>query len=161
MATTLFFCMLVGAVANRFSGWTNVSWLPGRNVYYAAVAVFALTYLTFGLFIALAVFVSVLCYRVPGWDHALDMGTVGDSLARDARVMFMNTLRIAPVFVFAFFYGVWAAPLLLLAAAGGAVAVYYITNYTLSTMTKDPFRYGEPMIGAILGLTIGTALLLI
>jgi hypothetical protein len=160
MAISLFLCALVGAVANRFSGWKNVEWLPGRNIYYAAVAVFALTYLVFGLFAALAVFVSVLTYRIPGWDHSLDMGTVGDSLARDARVMFWSTLRIAPVFVFAFFFGVWVAPILLLAAAVGTVAIYYLTNHHIAKLTEDPFRYGEPLIGAWLGVLIGLALLL-
>jgi hypothetical protein len=154
MFITLFLGALVGAVANRFSGWTNVSWLPGRNIYYAALAVSGIAYLAFGLDWAIAIGISALTYRIPGWQQALDMGTVGDSLARDAQVMFLNTLRIAPVFVYALVQGVWAAPLLLIAAAGGTVAIYYLTNYYISKITHDPFRYGEPLVGALLGVLI-------
>jgi hypothetical protein len=82
------------------------------------------------------------------------MGTVGDSVERDAQVMFLNHLRIAPVFLFALFQGVWVAVPLLFAAAGGATAIYYLTNHYLSKMTGDPFRYGEPLVGALLGALI-------
>lgn len=149
------FCALVGAVLNRFSGWTNQSWIPGRHIYWAALVATLLTWELVGPWWAAAVALSVLYYRLPGWYGSLDMGTHADSLSRDARVMFVCTLRIAPVFVFALFRGVLLAPALLLTAAAGAVAIYILGNLWLVKYTKDPFRYIEPGVGAVIGAMIG------
>ena len=157
---TVFVFALFGAIANRFSGWSNQSWIPGRHIYWAALGLFLISIGTLGLPWAAAIAVSALTYRIPGWYHSLDMGTFADSVERDAKIMFLNTLRIAPVFVYALVVGVWAAPFLLLAAAGGTVAIYYITNHYLVKYDQDPFRYGEPLVGALLGTLIGTAYVL-
>lgn len=152
---TVLFSALVGAVLNRFSGWTNQSWVPGRHIYWAALAAFLITWALVDIGWALAVAVSALTYRLPGWYGSLDMGTHGDSLKRDVRVMFSCTLRIAPVFVWALTQGVYLAPVLLLIAAGGATAVYVLGNLVGPKLTKDPFRHIEPGVGAVLGSIIG------
>ncbi len=158
---TLFVCALAGASANRFSGWTNQKWIPGRHIYWAALGLFLLTWLALDLGWALAVFVSALCYRIPGWDRSLDMGTYGDTVQRDARVMFIRGLYLAPMYAYGLLlHGVWAAPLLLTAGAAGAVAIYYLGNHFGPKLTKDPFRYIEPLVGAVLGLMFGTMILL-
>jgi hypothetical protein len=156
---TVVLCALIGAVANRFSGWTNQSWIPGRHIYWAALALFLISYFTLGIGWALAVFVSALTYRIPGWYGSLDMGLNEGSLKRDAQVMFACTFRIAPVFIWAAFRGVWFAPLLLPVAAAGAVAMYVFGNYVGKKFTQDPFRYVEPGVGAVLGAAIGVAII--
>lgn len=156
---TVVLCALIGAVANRFSGWTNQSWVPGRHIYWASLALFLLAYFTLGLGWALVVLVSVLCYRIPSWDASLDMGHNGDTVERDARVMFYRTLYISPMFVYgAVIHGMWIAPVLCVAGAAGAVACYYLGNHYGPKFTKDPIRYVEPAVGLILGAMFGTML---
>lgn len=145
---------LLGAAANRFSGFTNVSWLPGRNIYWAGLFLFLVAWPTIGLGWALAIMVSAFCYRIPGWNHSLDMGTRGDSLRRDARTMFYRTLYMLPVFLYAFALGLWIAPILLLVAAAGAVAAYVLGLYGPQIL-KDQFNLIEPLAGAVIGAMVG------
>jgi hypothetical protein len=153
---TVLFCALLGAIANRFSGWTNQSWVPGRHIYWAALALFLISWELLGLGWAAAVAASVLLYRIPGWDHSLDMGTVGDTVHRDATVMFIRTLYLAPMFLYGtLIHGVWIAPVLWVAAAAGAVAIYYLGNHYGPKFTKDPFRFIEPGVGAVIGAMFG------
>lgn len=152
---TVLFSAFVGAVLNRFSGWSNQTWIPGRHIYWAALAAFLITWMLVDIGWAIAVGISALTYRLPGWYGSLDMGTYADSLKRDVQVMFSCTLRIAPVFVWAVIQGVFFAPVLLLVAAGGATAMYVLGNLVGSKLTQDPFRYIEPGVGAVLGGIIG------
>lgn len=155
------FSAIVGAVANRFSGWTNQTWIPGRHIYWAALGLFLISWVFVGLGWATAIALSALTYRIPGWYGSIDMGRDKDSLVRDARVMFYNTLRIAPVFAYAMiFHGVWLAPLLLVVGAAGAVAAYIFGNYVGYKLVDDPFRYIEPAVGAVLGAMVGLLLVL-
>lgn len=159
---TVFLCALIGAIVNRFSGWTNQSWVPGRHIYWGALGLFLLSYAFLDLGWAILVLVSVLLYRIPGWDTSLDMGTVGDTVERDAKVMFLRTLYLAPMYAYGMFiHGVWAAPLLCIAGAAGAVAFYYLGNHYGPKLTKDPFRYIEPLVGAVLGAMFGVMLELV
>lgn len=152
---TTFLCALIGAVVNRFSGWTNQSWVPGRHIYWGGLALFLLAYATLDLGWALAVLVSVLCYRIPSWDASLDMGHNGDTVERDARVMFIRTLYLAPMYAYGLLQGVWIAPVLLVVGAAGAVACYYLGNHYGPKITRDPIRYVEPAVGLILGAMFG------
>jgi len=152
---TVLFSALVGAVLNRFSGWTNQTWIPGRHIYWAALAAFLITWALVDIGWAIAVGVSALTYRIPGWYGAIDMGTNDGTLKKDAETMFLCSLRIAPVFAWAVFQGVYIAPLLLLIAAAGATAVYALGNYAGKKLAKDPFRYIELGAGAVLGGIIG------
>lgn len=159
---TVFLCALIGAIVNRFSGWTNQSWVPGRHIYWGGLGLFILALLTLDLGWAIMVLVSVLLYRIPSWDASLDMGTVGDTVERDAKVMFKRTLYLAPMYAYGLFiHSVWVAPALLVAGAGGAVAFYYLGNHYGPKFTKDPFRYIEPLVGAVLGAMFGTMIELI
>lgn len=159
---TAFLCALIGAIVNRFSGWTNQSWVPGRHIYWGGLALFALAWIFLDLGWALLLLASVLLYRIPSWNDSLDMGTNGpEPLERDARVMFYRTLYLAPVFVYgAIIHGVFVAPILLVAGAGGAVALYYLGNTYGPKYTKDPIRYVEPLVGAVLGACVGTLIAL-
>ena len=158
MLTVLIFSLL-GALANRFSGFTNISWLPGRNIYWAGLLLFLVAWPLIGLGWALAIAVSVFCYRIPSWNKSLDMGTRGDSLRRDARMMFYRTLYMFPVFAYAFVQGVWIAPILLVVAAAGAVAAYVGGLYG-PQLLKDQFNIIEPLAGAVIGAMVGLSYVL-
>lgn len=151
---TVLLCSILGAIANRFSGFTNISWLPGRNIYWAGLFLFLVAWPFMGLGWALAIATSVFTYRIPSWNHSLDMGTRGDSLRRDARMMFYRTLYLFPVFAYALFQGLWIAPLLLVIAAAGATAAYIAGLYG-PQLFKDQFNLIEPLAGAVMGAMVG------
>lgn len=155
-----FICMLVGAVLNRFSGWTNVPGLPGRNIYWAALVLFILATATVGLAWGVTLLIAALCYRLPGWFGAIDIGKNEGEVIADARVMFYRTMWFfAPILFYILpwhwnFFGLVVAPLVSIAC----VMVYYLGNHYLYKFTKDPFRYVEPIVGGLLGLGVATLL---
>ena len=159
MQTEILLWALAGGVLNRFSGWTD--YLPGRNIHYAALAALAAVWFVYGPVWGLLVFVSLLAYRLPGWHTSLDMGTYGDSLGRDAVVMYLRGLYFFPVFGAAWWFtgSPWPAAYLL-AASAGAVLAYIIGNRLLSKHMLDPFWFIEfaagACFGAAIGLSIGT-----
>lgn len=154
------FCMLVGAVLNRFSGWTNVPWLPGRNIYWAALALLLLSTVTLGLGWGITLFVAALCYRIPGWFGSLDIGKNEGEVIDDARVMFYRTMWFfAPILFYALlwhwnFTGIVVFPLI----SAAVTMVYWLGNHYGYKWTKDPFRYVEPIVGALLGLAVAHTL---
>lgn len=152
----LIICALVGAVLNRFSGFTNIRWLPGRNIYYAALALFLLALAVFDLGWAAVLCVGALTYRVPGWQQSLDMGTVGQTLTRDALVMFGRGFYFAPPFIYAvvaYHVSAFYALALLTLGSLGAVLSYYLGTHTKVFPLKDPFVGIEALAGASLGLS--------
>lgn len=156
---TFVFWAIAGGVLNRFSGWTD--YLPGRNIYYAALAALAAVWYFYGAVWGGFVFVSFLLYRIPGWYKSLDMGTFGGTLAGDAAVMFLRGLLFAPVFVWSAYMHQDAAPLLWLGlASGGAVLSYVIGNYYVVKIMRDPFWFIEFAAGACFGLAVGLAVTL-
>lgn len=148
---------LAGGVLNRFSGWTD--YLPGRNIYYAALAALGLVWFFYGWLWATLVFVSFLAYRLPGWYTSLDMGTYADSVERDVVVMYLRGLFFVPVFAYATYAGNFYALGFLAAASAGATVCYLIGNWPLSKYMKDPFWFIEfgagACFGAALALTVG------
>jgi hypothetical protein len=151
---------LIGGVLNRFSGFTNISWLPGRNVYYAILVATALTFALFGWQWALVMFAGFALYRIPGWYKSLDMGTVGGTLKGDAGIMFLRGLMFAPPFLYAAYLSSDLLPVAVLAAASvGAVVSYIIGNHVLGKFIKvDPFWFIEFFAGASFGAALGFVL---
>lgn len=148
--------MLLGAVLNRFSGWTD--YLPGRNIHWATLAALLIAGFTIGWNWGAAIAVTMLTYRLPGWNHSLDMGTYGDTVERDFKVMFVRTLFILPVFAYAFYLK--HDPFIfggMIVASFGATMSYMFGNIILSKYMKDPFWVIEPMAGAFIGAAIGQA----
>jgi len=156
MITTILFAVLCAA-ANRFSGYTNIEKLPGRNVYYAALALGLVATVTLGWVYGIAALLSMLTYRLPGWNRSIDMGVNEDSLRRDARTMFYRGLFAAPFFLVATYHLSWFAPLFLIFGAMGGVAAYVLGNYVLAHIKsiKDPFVYVELLVGASIGAMAG------
>lgn len=156
MELTVAIFAVVGAVLNRFSGWTD--YLPGRNIHWATLAAFLLAWPTIGATWAGAIATSMLTYRLPGWSHALDLGTRGDTVARDFKVMFVRSLCVAPVFVYAFVlqHDIKIMLALVLGALGATLA-YWFGNHILASKMKDPFWFIESAAGAALGGAIGYA----
>lgn len=159
METPILIFTLTGAVLNRFSGWTD--YLPGRNIYWATLIAFLMAWETIGLGWATAIAISMLTYRLPGWNHSLDMGTYGDSLARDFKVMFVRSMFILPVFGYAFYLN--NNPFILFGCVIGALGAtlsYGFGNYVMAKYMKDPFWVIEPLAGAFIGAAIGQAYVL-
>jgi hypothetical protein len=146
---------VLGAILNRFSGYTNISWLPGRNVYYSALVLFAISWLWVGPLWAVIIFVSFTAYRVPGWYTSLDMGTYGDTVFRDAAMMWYRGLWFFPVFLYAYILGVHTAILNLVIATTLATLSYLVGNHILPKFTKvDPFWFIEAGAGAAFGVML-------
>ena len=158
---------VIGGVLNRFAGYTNISWLPGRNVYYAILTHTGLTYLLFGWEWAVAMFLGAALYRIPGWYKSLDMGTYGGSLKQDAIVMFLRGLMFAPPFAYAAYLAYTPetpinaiiAVALLFVASAGATLSYIIGNHVVGKFMKDPFWFIEFFAGASFGAALGYVLL--
>lgn len=151
---------LIGGVLNRFSGFTNISWLPGRNVYYAALALFAISWLWVGPLWGSIIFISFVAYRFPGWFTSLDMGTFGGTVIRDAIVMALRGLFFFPIFFYAYFGGSTWSLVYLLSAAALATLSYLIGNHVLPKITKaDPFWLIEFGAGASFGVFVVKSLL--
>lgn len=148
---------ILGGILNRFSGYTNISWLPGRNVYWAILAATLIAGFAVDWLFALALAVSFSLYRIPGWYNSIDMGKNDGTLGGDAAVMYIRTLCALPVFFYANVYmNVWYAPLALIVAAAVAVAAYVVGNYKMDKWLKDPFWFVEIATGAALGAAVGT-----
>jgi len=153
-------CAVLGGILNRFSGFENVAWLPGRNVYYALLAVLGVSWMVFGPFWALLITLSAGLYRIPGWYKSIDMGVNEGSLAVDAAIMFGRGLFFAPLFLYAFFVRGAAPALIYLALASGAATLAYIVgNYFLRNKVRDPFVYIEALAGAAFGAAVGGVML--
>ena len=150
---------VLGAVLNRFSGYTNISWLPGRNVYYSALILFALSWLWVGPLWAAIIFVSFVAYRFPGWYTSLDMGTYGDTVIRDTLVMWARGLFFFPVFAYAYFGGSNLAFINLIAATSGATFAYLFGNHVVSRFVKDPFWFIEAAAGASFGFFLAKTIM--
>lgn len=159
-------CVVVGAILNRFSGSTNIEWLPGRNIYWAALALLIIATVTLGWQWGIVLFVGALTYRIPGWLKSLDMGTYAHSLERDAIVMFARGLYFFPPFLYAWLiFGVNPAAALALLALGSALAVlsYILGTHVLVHKIKDPnlpFVIIELLAGASLALAFSIVYLL-
>jgi hypothetical protein len=152
MGTELIVGGVLGAILNRFSGYENISWLPGRNVYYSALALFAISWLWVGPLWGVIIFVSFVAYRFPGWYTSLDMGTYGDTVLRDAAVMWLRGLFFIPVFALTYFAGAELAFVNLVAATSGATFAYLLGNHVVSKFVKDPFWFIEAAAGASFGI---------
>lgn len=151
---TLLLWALAGGVLNRFSGWAD--YLPGRNIYYASLAALGLVWYFYGATWGCAVFLSFLCYRLPGWYKSLDIGAVSGDALCDAAVMYLRGLMFAPVFVFAAITQVSGWPLAWLClASAGATLSYAIGNYQVAKVMRDPFWFIEFAAGACFGLALG------
>lgn len=150
-------CALIGAVLNRFSGYTNISWLPGRNVYWAILALTLIAGFAVDWVFAFWLAVSAALYRLPGWYDSIDMGKNEGTLLGDAMVMYLRTLCMVPVFIYgSWSMGVWYAPLVLIVAALLAVLAYVVGNYVVGKFVKDPFWFIESAAGAALGAAVGS-----
>jgi hypothetical protein len=153
---TVALCAVIGAILNRFSGYTNVSWLPGRNVYYALVAILALSWLAFGPLWASLITASAALYRIPGWYDSIDMGTNEGTLFGDFAIMYLRGMFFAPVFVVAgMFYGADHAAAYLVIASLLASFSYVAGNYNMFRKVKDPFIVIELLAGACFGAAVG------
>lgn len=153
-------CTVIGAILNRFSGFTNIKWLPGRNVYYALLTLLGISWVVFGPFWAILLTISAGLYRVPGWYKSLDMGVNEGNLATDAAIMFARGLFFAPVFVYAFvFHGAPYALAYLVLASGAATLAYIAGNYLLRNKVSDPFIYIEALAGAAFGAAVGATMM--
>lgn len=153
---TILLCALIGAVLNRFSGYTNISWLPGRNVYWAILAATLIAGLAKDWVFAAVLAISFALYRIPGWYDSIDMGRNEGTLKGDATVMYFRTLMAMPVFIYgALVMHVWYAPALLIGAAFVATLAYIVGNYVVGRFTRDPFWFIEAAAGAALGSAVG------
>ena len=154
---TILICMVLGAVLNRFSGYTNITWLPGRNVYWAILAATLIAGFAVDWVFALWLGLSIALYRVPGWYNSIDMGKNEGTLANDAMIMYLRTLCAFPVFIYgSWVMGVWYAPLVLVVASVFAVLAYIVGNYVVGKFVKDPFWFIEAAAGAALGAAVST-----
>lgn len=155
MELSLIIGAVLGATLNRFSGYENISWLPGRNVYYSALALFALSWVWVGPLWAALIFISFGAYRIPGWYKSLDMGTHGGTVIGDALMMWFRGLWFIPFFAYAFLLGNKWALVTLLLASGAATLCYLIGNHILPKFTKvDPFWFIEAGAGASFGVAV-------
>lgn len=153
---TVIACAIIGAILNRFSGFTNVSWLPGRNVYYSLLVLLLLTVFAFGPIWGVLITLSAGCYRLPGWYDSIDMGRNEGSLAEDFVVMFVRGLFFFPVFAIAdILFASTHALAYLVVASLIATFGYVAGNYALRGAVKDPFVYIELVAGAAFGAAIG------
>lgn len=149
-------CAVIGAILNRFSGFTNVSWLPGRNVYYSLLALLVLSTIAFGPIWGFLITLSAGCYRLPGWYDSIDMGRNEGSLIQDFAVMFVRGLFFFPVFMIAWlFLPVQHSFAYLVSASLIATFAYVAGNYALRGKVKDPFVYIELIAGAAFGAAVG------
>lgn len=156
METILIISALIGAVLNRFSGFTNLKFLPGRNVYYAIIAITGLFYFLYGWQWAVAIFLGAVFYRLPGWYDSIDMGKNEGTLRDDANTMLVRGLYFFPPFVYgAYITSNWLLLVLLPFAALTSVALYIVGNYAVSKIMKDPFWFIESAVGAVFGAAIG------
>jgi hypothetical protein len=156
---TVIFSAIIGGILNRFSGYTNIKWLPGRNIYYAIIVLTALTFYFYGYLWALALFAGSVLYRIPGWNKSLDMGTIAGTLTIDATIMFVRGLYFFPPFLYVFqLTGNWWYLALLPAASAGAVVSYVLGNYVVIKYMKDPFWFIEFFAGVSFGIAIGIIL---
>ena len=151
---------LAGGVLNRFSGWAD--YLPGRNIHYAALAALGLVWAFYGWVWGVWVFVSFLCYRLPGWYKSLDIGTApGFEAAVDASIMYLRGLFWAPVYVWAALtQGDLMPAAYMVLASLGAVAAYAFGNHVLAKTVRDPFWFIEFAAGACFGLALGATIVL-
>lgn len=153
---TVLFSSVFGAALNRFSGFANVSFLPGRNVYYSLLVLAIVAGVTLDPISAILIFVSAALYRIPGWYASIDMGTKNGSLEQDAVIMYLRTLCLFPYFVYAFIWqGEGPALFVLCVAAVLSVAAYIAGNHILAKFVKDPFIAIEASVGAIIGGAFG------
>jgi hypothetical protein len=156
METLVLVCALIGGVLNRFSGYENVSFLPGRNVYYSILVASLLMLNFYGWQWALALFLGFVFYRIPGWYDSIDMGKNEGTLREDANTMLVRGLYFFPTFIFgAFITSTWLLLALLPAAAIASVLVYIVGNYVVSKFMKDPFWFIEFFVGVAYGAAIG------
>lgn len=153
----------VGAVLNRFSGSTNLEWLPGRNVYWASVIVLFLVSVFYGLLWGALAFVSVLCYRLPGWNDTIDIGYDSGKPFDEWVFMTLRTMYLAPLFLYAAIAteDPWHLTILGYVAIAASVS-YAFGNWILrkyfSKWVKDPFVTIEASVGAAIGAGMGMAL---
>jgi hypothetical protein len=156
METLILVCALIGGVINRFSGYNNIGFLPGRNVYYAILVASLLMLNFYGWQWALALFLGFSFYRLPGWYDSLDMGKNEGTLREDANTMLVRGLYFFPTFLFgAVMTGNWLLLALLPAASVAAVLFYIIGNYVVGKFMKDPFWFIEFFVGTSFGAAIG------
>lgn len=154
---TLLVPAVIGGVLNRFSGYENISWLPGRNVYYAIIALIGISFYLLGWEWAVAIGLGAILYRVPGWYKSIDMGKNEGNIALDMGVMFLRGLCFAPPFLYATYLGHPQAMLMLVAASLAATMAYVIGNYVVKG--KDPFWFIEFTAGACFGAAVSWAVL--
>lgn len=153
---TVALCAVIGAVLNRFSGYENIKWLPGRNVYYALVVILALAWAVFGPLWAFLITLSAGLYRAPGWYNSIDMGKNEGTLLGDFAVMYLRGLFFAPIFVVAaIFFGSDHAVAYLVMASLFASFAYVAGNYNFPKSVKDPFITVELLAGAAFGAAVG------
>jgi len=151
---------LIGGVANRFSGYTNIKFLPGRNVYYAALVVLAVACWYAGSFLGFITFLSFCLYRLPGWYNSIDAGTHEGTVMEDFLIMFLRGLCFAPIFIVMSVIHPSALPILLLvlAAVNGAHAYYFANHNKHLQINGDPMWYAETKAGFVFGLFVAVIL---
>lgn len=76
-------------------------WFPGRNIYAVSLILFAIGWATLGLGWGVALFLSALAYRLPGWWDSIDMGMNEGTVLKDFGVMWFRGTYMSPVYIYA------------------------------------------------------------
>ena len=148
-------------IGNRFCGggfgWNQIARsnggpIPGRPLYYfGLLALVALTY--FYNLIGLAMALSFILWRLPGWYGAIDAGTDKHSRLRDFLVMGLRAIPLAiPLWIAGWFnqnyflYGAASAALIVSIPLAYDIAWHWLRR------GKDPVAIAEMIAGVFIGL---------
>lgn len=137
------------AVLNRASGMAE--WFPGRNIYATTILTgLATGFMTGSWVFGVLCFVSMCCYRLPGWYKLLDIGTTAGNPFVEFVLMSLRSTWMGIPFLF-----MEPTPTMLGAVVVGGflIGLGYLVARQVKPFktTKDPGFYAELFAGAGLG----------
>lgn len=139
--------ILLGALLNRASGMDR--WFPGRNIYAVSLILFAIGWATLGLGWGVALFLSSLCFRLPGWWDAIDMGMNEGTVLKDFGIMWFRGTFMVPVYYYAVF---WAGTHTTLAAVALIVSSFlFAMAYLVDIYGRHIHRQPVGLLSELLG----------
>ena len=149
------------AILNRASGMTE--WFPGRNIYATSLLALLFGWWLIEPVFGLALCMSMLVYRLPGWYKMADIGTVTGNPVPEFFGMAFRATWFFPAFIYAYSKTGNAQVVLtcLVAAAFGFALSYAIGMRVIKLADRGvlPEVFGGASLGAGLyaALSIGHA----